>query len=151
MMDATKGRKMKVDINAKKEVFISEMMKSGAPREQAESMWNSVSEIASKMTNTKKEHTLSLEECYVLIEALIVTKMTGVGTFVGNDLIHKLSVFLNENKVSPPNEFDVEDLIMSATESSISKIDAMLDQQKHSSHQNDNSFPVKKKNKSYLN
>jgi hypothetical protein len=141
---------MKDDMNLKKEVFISEMMKSGAPKEQAESMWNSVSELSNKMTNTKKEHLLSLEECYVLIEALYVTKMTGVGTFVGNDLIHKLSIFLNENKVTPPSEFEVEDLIIRATESSISKIDSVLEQHKQTSDMS-NEFPVKKKNKSYLN
>ena len=136
---------MKENIN--KDLFISNLVKGGATNEQAQSMWKEFDALCSKMSSTKKDYNLSLEECYVIIESLMITKMTGLGTVTGNDLIHKFSVFLNENKVTPPNETDIEDLVIRTSTAEIAKIDNALS----SIEEQNFNFPTKKKTKSYLN
>lgn len=100
--------------NMEKDVFISTLIKKGASVDEADKLWQDFLAFSTKMNSVRKDFSFSLEEVYVIIESLLISKNIFLGTKTGDSLVNKLSIFMLENDITPPHETDTAQLLMSA-------------------------------------
>jgi len=145
--------KLKMSKISNKEEFIAALKDRGIAVKDVENMWNEFETLSKKMTSCRKEFTFTIEECFVIIEALFVSKISGIGTKIGNDVIEKLSAFFFENELNPPNLESVCDTLERCSVSLQKDIESLFSQASISQNQIEDEFlfPKRKKEKTYLN
>jgi hypothetical protein len=136
-----------------KEEFVSALKNRGYDSKDLEGLWEEFQSLSTKMANCRKNYTFTLEECFVIIESLYVSQISGIGTKIGSELINKLSEFFFENELNPPTAQSVSDTLDRSALELSKEIESVFSSMSKQQNEFDDYtlFPRKKKEKTYLN